>query len=72
MGQSFANEIDVLRLYLSIEKYRFYSVCFDFDSKVLVFRFLNTVKWFRKEINAYGDLLQNERHVLKHVSGKKK
>ena len=29
----------------------------DFDSKVLVFRFLNTVKSFRKEINAYGDLL---------------
>ena len=40
----------------------------DFDSKVLVFLFLNTVNWFRQEINAYGDLLQNERHVLKHVS----
>ena len=40
----------------------------DFDSKVLLFLFLNTEKWFRQEINAYGDLLQNERHVLKHVS----
>ena len=41
----------------------------DFDSKVLVFLFLNTVKWFRQEINAYhGGLLQNERRDLKHIS----
>ena len=69
VGENFVGENDVLRLYLSIKKYRFCSVwCTRFWLKVLVFLFLNTVKWFEQKINAYGDLLQNERHVLKHVS----
>ena len=39
----------------------------DVDSKALVFLFLNTVNWFWQKINAYGDLLQNKRHVWKHI-----
>ena len=67
--ETFVGENDVLRLYLSIKKYRFCSVCCTrFWLKSVSFLFLNNVKWFRQEINAYGDLLQNERHVLKHVS----
>ena len=69
MRESFVSENDVLRLYLSTKNMFFVLfVVRYFGSKEFVFLFLNSVKWFKQEIYAYGDLLQNERHVLKHVS----
>ena len=69
MEESFVRENYVLPLHLSIENSIFVPFAVqNFDSIVLVFRFLNIVKCFRKEINAYSESLQNERHVLKQVS----
>ena len=49
VGESFVGENNVLRLYLSIKKYRFCSVCCTrFWLKSISFLFLNTVNWFKR------------------------
>ena len=70
VGENFVSENDILRCIFRSKNIVFVPFAVrHFDSKVLVFLFLNTVKWFRQEINAYhGDLLQNERRDLKHFS----
>ena len=70
MGESFVGENDVRFAFVSFDrKISFwFRLLYEILTQSVSFSFLNTVKWFRQEIYAYGDLLQNERHVLKHVS----